>query len=693
MAILDEALEGRAKIIPWTVDQYHAGIASGWIPEDVATELLDGFIVHKDRASAGEDVMKIGDRHRTVVVRLTMFSGEALKHHCFIQSQQPISFPPNNEPEPDISVVRGHPNDYEEHPPTATDVCSVIEVSDSSLKRDMGTKLRLYALSAIPQYIVVDLLADRVMVFETPKPDGNYASSKTLTSGMRLDIRVAIASFQSTLRTYWLDQMRAFNVFTGEKKPARAFEAARVFDASLALASPLIEPRGALLRLLWKLAWPVLAEHVLHMLVGLNDTYLANHVDVAGPPANAAAAAAAVGTISYILWLIGLLTGAVSTGSTALISRATGARHRRLANSVCGQSIAAAIVAGLVLFLLAYLFSSRIVELAGLTGNGFAYANSYLKLLSLALPFITVMFVANACLRGAGNTLTPAITFIVVDIVNIVFSWGWTYGLFSLPRLGFDGIALGTVVAYIAGGVIQLIVLLRGRRFLRLHLHRLRPSWHQLKRILRIGLPSGLSDLIQWLVNFAMIAIINRMDTSLVSSAAHNNTVKIEGISYLGGFAVATAAATMVGQSLGMKQPERARRCGYLGYALGGGIMTVMGLLFIVAGKYPAMLMSPDAAVQALTTRCLFITGFCQAGFAAAMVFGGALRGAGDTIAVMTLSLTSILCIRLVGVIIIARVMHLGLAAVWTLLACELVIRGCLIFGRFLQGGWAKVRV
>ena len=65
------------------------------------------------------------------------------------------------------------------------------------------------------------------------------------------------------------------------------------------------------------------------------------------------------------------------------------------------------------------------------------------RMLSFALPFLTAMFVANTCLRGAGDTLTPAVTFIIVDIVNVIFSWGLTYGLWHMPAWGFDGIAAG----------------------------------------------------------------------------------------------------------------------------------------------------------------------------------------------------------------------------------------------------------
>jgi glyoxylate carboligase len=97
--------------------------------------------------------------------------------------------------------------------------------------------------------------------------------------------------------------------------------------------------------------------------------------------------------------------------------------------------------------------------------------------------------------------------------------------------------------------VTQLIILLRGSGGIRLHVHRMAPHWHNLKRLLRIGLPAGVADAIQWIANFAMVIAINRMDKTLVSSAAHNNTIKIESLSYLTGFAFATAAAIPVATS------------------------------------------------------------------------------------------------------------------------------------------------
>jgi putative MATE family efflux protein len=441
-------------------------------------------------------------------------------------------------------------------------------------------------------------------------------------------------------------------------------------------------------RALLVLAIPVLAEHLLHMLVGLNDTYLANHLD-----AHSADAAAAVGTISSFNWFLGLLVAAVGTGSTAIIARATGAKHRRLANNVTGQSVSASLVIGIALAILLFLFAHPASIMTGLSPTAAGYAYSYLRLLSPSVPFMMLMLIANACLRGAGDTLTPALVMICVDVVNVIFSWGLTYGYFGLPHMGFNGIAAGTVIAYVVGGLIQLVVLLSGVGRVRLFRHRLAPHWHTLRRLLKIGLPSGLENLLGWGAQFAVLIIINTLDPTSRMPAAHRNAVVIESASYLVGFAFATAAATMVGQSLGAKDPRRATRSAYAAYAFAGSFMTLMGLVFILLGQYPARWMSPDPVIQDLTARCLFITGFCQAGFAASLVFSGSLRGAGDTLAAMLLNLSSVIFIRLGGTLVVGYYLHKPLSVIWIILSADLFTRGALVYGRFLQGKWRHTEV
>src|SRR5688572_16101005 len=119
-----------------------------------------------------------------------------------------------------------------------------------------------------------------------------------------------------------------------------------------------------LVRHLILLSAPIAVEQTLHMLVGLTDVYLAGHL-----AEHATDATAAIGVIAYMTWLVGLVAGAIGTGATAIIARATGARHRSLANSVCGQSVGAALLIGGALAALGLAFADDVVQWTGFTGR------------------------------------------------------------------------------------------------------------------------------------------------------------------------------------------------------------------------------------------------------------------------------------------------------------------------------------
>jgi Uma2 family endonuclease len=193
-SILQDAAAGRAIIQPWTVDLYHHAIEQGWLEESTAFELLDGFIVRKDRAKAGENPVTIGDRHRLTVQRLVKLAPLFEPLGCTLQIQQPIQLPPQNEPEPDGSIIRGTDEDYRDGPPGAADVQCVIEVSDNSLARDLGVKLRSYARAGIEQYVVSDLVHNLVVDHRRPLGDG-YENVTPLQPGQT--VRLSTISAQA----------------------------------------------------------------------------------------------------------------------------------------------------------------------------------------------------------------------------------------------------------------------------------------------------------------------------------------------------------------------------------------------------------------------------------------------------------------------------------------------------------------
>jgi Uma2 family endonuclease len=184
--LIQDAAAGDAEIVGLTVDQYDFMIEHGLLDEDLTLELLDGFIVKKVRGAAGGNPHVIGDHHRLVVNRLTRLASKFEPHGSYLQIQQPVRLPPWNEPEPDASVIRGDP-DAAAGKPLATDVLCVIEVADSSLTRDLGTKRRAYAEAGIAQYVVVNLVHNLVLVHSDPA-GGAYPAPTTLRSGDLLRI-------------------------------------------------------------------------------------------------------------------------------------------------------------------------------------------------------------------------------------------------------------------------------------------------------------------------------------------------------------------------------------------------------------------------------------------------------------------------------------------------------------------------
>lgn len=170
---LEKAVPETAEIVPLTVDQYHRMIEAGILVSGEPIELLDGFLVHKDRGPG----MTVNPIHASVLDKLPALLGAVLaRRGAYLRAQNPITIPPRHEPEPDGAVVRGEPGDYTRRHPGPGDVSCVIEVAETSLGRDRTVKRRIYAAAGIPQYMVIDLAGGQVELYEEPDATaGRYA--------------------------------------------------------------------------------------------------------------------------------------------------------------------------------------------------------------------------------------------------------------------------------------------------------------------------------------------------------------------------------------------------------------------------------------------------------------------------------------------------------------------------------------
>lgn len=166
-AELRELVEG-ASVVGLTIGQYVSMIKNGILREGAPIELIDGFLVRKDRSKAGEDPMTVGFDHVWAVQNLIIVLAAASQHGSHLRIQQPIAIPPDSVPEPDGAITRGTIDDYRTRYPSAGDLPCLIEVADSSLQYDRLTKKRIYARAGIAQYVLINLIDRVVEVSESP---------------------------------------------------------------------------------------------------------------------------------------------------------------------------------------------------------------------------------------------------------------------------------------------------------------------------------------------------------------------------------------------------------------------------------------------------------------------------------------------------------------------------------------------
>jgi multidrug resistance protein, MATE family len=450
------------------------------------------------------------------------------------------------------------------------------------------------------------------------------------------------------------------------------------------------------------LALPTIVEQVLHAVVGLTDTIIAGHLP--GDAGVVAAAGAAVGMIAYLQWLAALMTSAFGVGATAIVARSIGARRYRRANRTAGTSLAGAFLVGIVVALLLFIFARQVMWLAGLRGLAVDMGGQYLRIMAITISLQTAAQIGLASLRGAGDTLRPMIVTAIVVVLNIITSLVLAYGWFGLPALGIRGIALGTMLAYMVGGVATVALLMSGWTRLRLRPRHLKLAFPVLRRVLSIGTPSWLEGMLLWLGQFLIVAfVINPTDRAVglpgATMAAHNAVLRIESIAFLPGFGFGIAASALVGQYLGARRPDEARHAARLANWIACATMTLLAIpMVLFPGTLLRLLIDSPPVVQ-IGYWPMVLAGLAQPGFAVAIIMGAALKGAGETVQPMVSTITGTFIVRIPVLLallwIFAAMGHRdwGLIAVWVGIFADLNYRAVHNSILFLRGNWQRKKV
>lgn len=447
-----------------------------------------------------------------------------------------------------------------------------------------------------------------------------------------------------------------------------------------------------------RLAFPVLLEQLLIMMVGFVDLWLTGvyleqrHL-------------AAIGLMSYLLWFIPCLFGPVAIGALALTARFVGAKEPANAIRVTNQSFVLGSLLATLITLALLILGSRFIAICRLPSEASVLADQYLKVLVPVIPFIMIQQVGVACLRGAGDMMIVFVSMALVNVVNVVVGVGLVTGMWGLPKLGWRGLAIGTAAGYVLGGLVVLGVLWGGRAGLKLRWRAMRPDFSLIRRILRIGIPGGVDVIAIVCCHLWFLSVINALGTE--AAAAHGVGLRIESLAYLPGTAFQVAAATLAGQYLGAKDQRRATRSVLLALLVGGGLMTIAGFWFFFQAQPLTMFFLGDQTQDTarLATKLLQIVAFAMPCLALTMILTGALRGAGDTAWPLLFTLTGFVCIRIPLANWLAwdeltlpwigsfAGWGLGVVGAWYAMIIDLVLRSGMVLARFCQGGWRRVTV
>lgn len=463
---------------------------------------------------------------------------------------------------------------------------------------------------------------------------------------------------------------------------------------------------------IWVLSWPVMVESFLNSFVGLTDTALAAQIGEAETTA--------IGAASYIMWFIGLIIMALGVGATALIARSIGRGRQAVANAVLGQTVLLSWVSGVATGLFIAAAAGPVAGLLSLSPQASEAFNDYIFIIACGVPAASMLFTLIACARGAGDSVRPLWAMVLRNVVNIVVSWALSgvdiYGItnpFSFD-MGVKGIAIGTVAGDVAGSLLILSMAVSGTWGIRLRRHRLRPHWHTIRRLIRLGVPNFLETLGMWVGNFVVIILVGSLSIASGTNAellgVHVVAIRIEAFSFLPGFAMGIAAATLAGQYLGAGSEALARRAVLRSTFVAIAIMACFGAAFMLFPRQIVSLISEQPAHLERAPDLLRICGAVQIPFAVAIAFRSAMRGAGDVRFVMILTWFTTYGLRLPAAFLLCGAdlalrtstgqtitlipnpspLEWGLNGLWLGLCGELVLRGVIFAARFFHGGWMR---
>ncbi len=437
------------------------------------------------------------------------------------------------------------------------------------------------------------------------------------------------------------------------------------------------------------IAWPSLVELVLTQLTSMADQVMVGRL----PGQEGIAALAAVGLAAQPKFLLMTMIQAMNVGATAMVARFRGQQDRAGANRVFKHAmllnlLMSALFMGVGLFLCEPMI--RLMGGSGITEETLRQGVQYMLIQLYGFIPLCLAITVTAALRGIGDTRTPMLYNTLANVINLIFNYIMIYGHFGVPKMGVAGASWATIIGQTAAFFIAMAVALGRKHYVYLDFkEKFVFDRRLMSRVVGIGIPSMMEQLFLR----AGIIIYTIQVTGLGDTvyAAHQVCMNVQSMTFMVGQAFATAATTLMGQSIGKRRYDMSavymRKTRNVGIASSFLLMALMALF----NEQIIGLFKNDPAIVGLGAPILFLLAASQPFQADQFIVTGGLRGAGDTRFPAVVMAVTVLGVRSLLAILLINVFHLGLWGAWIALVADQCLRTVLVAFRYRNGKWKRL--
>ncbi|MGB7730079.1 MAG: MATE family efflux transporter [Candidatus Acidiferrum sp.] len=380
--------------------------------------------------------------------------------------------------------------------------------------------------------------------------------------------------------------------------------------------------KGSLNRAIVLLAIPMVLEMVLESLFAVVDVFWVGRLG--------ADAIATVGLTESILSLVIAVGFGLGMSTTAMVARRIGEKDPADAAIAGVQAIALGLATSAIIGVPCWIYAPRLLQLMGASPQIVATGSGYARIALGGCGAILMLFLNNAIFRGAGDAAIAMRLLWVSNIINLILDPCLIFGWGPFPKLGVTGAALATLIGRSIGVLYQFYRLLRGTERIQILTWQLRVDLGVLLRLVRVSITGILQFAIADVSWIGLVRIVSLFGSAAL--AGYTIAIRIVIFVILPSWGLSNAAATLVGQNLGAKQPERAEQSVWRTGLYNVIFLGSVGVFFVFFAEPVIRLFTNDPAVVPLAVSCLRIISYGNIGYAYGMVMLQAFNGAGDTV-------------------------------------------------------------